>query len=991
MSTELPIPQPPTHFLLGNLPDVDSSHMLATYQHLTKQYGPIFALDMVRNRIVHCGSQLLVNDLCDDTKFEKFVAGALHQVRNLTGTGLFTAQSHERDWQLAHNLLMPAFGPLAIRKMFPQMTDIAGQMLMKWQRFGPESSIDVSDAFTRLTLDTIALCSFDYRFNSFYQEAMHPFVTKALDALLESGRRAGRTDLETRVAGHDTTGGLLSFAFLMMLKHPRVLHLAQAEVDKVLGNGPLDIKHIDKLKYIEAVLRETIRLHPTVTAIGRHTKSGKDELIGGGKYRIGAKDVAILGIAALHRDPAVWGEDANDFRPERMLNGGFEALPPNSWKPFGHGVRACIGRGFAWQEATIAVVLILQRFQVEMADPSYELKIRQTLTIKPVGFRMKVRLRPGKSVFTGLVTEPEVVEGTSSDVKSQSSADLAPLTIFYGSNQGTCKNFAESLQAAAASHGYAATVGTLDSATEHVPTDKPVVFITPSYEGQPPDNGRKFVTWLESIQDKQDSLRGVKYAIFGCGNPDWVLTYHRIPKLIENILDRTGASKFCPTGLGNAAGDIVGAFDAFSEQLWAALRPAGGEAKAAREELQAKITVDRPEMLGEKDMTLGTVRQHLQVADTSVGPRKMMMDVELPGDVTYQAGDYLVVLPTNHRHNVRRVLQRFDMPVDTLVKLSGSKKSFLPNDRTEYVFSIIAAYVEIGTPISRKQLLLLASQTTAMTQKEELERLAGTVYESAVLSKRASIIDLLEQFPACNLSFAAYLDMLQPMKPRQYSIASSPLASPPNTVSILYDVLSAPSMYNHSTRFHGVASTYLADMPVGGKIHAYIRATNIQFRLPVDPATPITMICAGTGLAPMRAFMQERAAIAKAQPNLAVGTSLLYFGCRNPEKDYICAAELEAWDAAGLVALRPCFSHHPEVSRGFKYVGQRLEADKDEIVSLFRRGAKIFLCGSASKLAKSVNEVLEKMVMEYRDVDLEEARAWLAKQKADRYVSDVFG
>ena len=471
--------------------------------------------------------------------------------------------------------------------------------------------------------------------------------------------------------------GLLSFSFLMMLKHPRVLHLAQAEVDEVLGNGPLDIKHVDKLKYIEAVLRETIRLHPTVTAIGRHTKSGQDELIGDGKYRICAKDVAILGIAALHRDPAVWGEDANDFSPERMLNWGFEALPPNAWKPFGHGVRACIGRGFAWQEATIAVALILQRFQVEMADPSYELKIRQTLTIKPVGFRMKVRLRPGKSVFTGLVTEPGAAETTSPWPQPQSTAGLAPLSVFYGSNQGTCKNFAESLQAAAASHGFAATVGTLDSATEHVPTDRPVVFITPSYEGQPPDNGRKFVTWLESIQDKQDFHSGVKYAIFGCGNPDWVLTYHRIPKLIEEILDGTGASKFCPTGLGNAAGDIVGAFDAFSEQLWAALGPASGKVEVENEELQVKITVDRPEMLGEKDMTLGTVRQQFQVADTSVGPRNMMMDVELPGDVTYQAGDYLVVLPTNHRHNVRRVLQRFDMPVDALVKLSGTKKSFL--------------------------------------------------------------------------------------------------------------------------------------------------------------------------------------------------------------------------------------------------------------------------------------------------------------------------
>lgn len=199
MATEIPIPQPPTHFFVGNLPDVDPSHMAQTYARLTRQYGRIFALDMVRARVVYCGSQELVNDICNDEKFEKVVGGALAQVRNLTGQGLFTAHSWEKEWKLAHKLLMPSFGPLAIRNMFPQMADILGQMLMKWQRFGPTYEIDVSDAFTRLTLDTIALCSFDYRFNSYYQDEMHPFVTKALDALLESGRRAGRTDLETRV------------------------------------------------------------------------------------------------------------------------------------------------------------------------------------------------------------------------------------------------------------------------------------------------------------------------------------------------------------------------------------------------------------------------------------------------------------------------------------------------------------------------------------------------------------------------------------------------------------------------------------------------------------------------------------------------------------------------------------------------------------------------------------------------------------------------
>lgn len=250
-------------------------------------------------------------------------------------------------------------------------------------------------------------------------------------------------------------------------------------------------------------------------------------LIGNGKYRIGGKDVAMLGIAALHRDPEVWGADANDFKPERMLNGGFEALPPNSWKPFGNGMRSCIGRGFAWQEATMAVALILQRFQVEMAEPSYEMKIRQTLTIKPVGWHIKVRLRPGKNIYTGLLSETATAKEVSSPAvnrqpgqASASDSGRLPMTIFCSSNQGTCHTFAENLQGEAARHGFTASVATLGSATEQVPTDRPVVFITPSYEGQPPDNGRKFVAWLESIEAKKDALLSVQYAVFSYGNPD---------------------------------------------------------------------------------------------------------------------------------------------------------------------------------------------------------------------------------------------------------------------------------------------------------------------------------------------------------------------------------------------------------------------------------------------------------------------------------------
>ena len=95
---------------------------------------------------------------------------------------------------------MPAFGPIGVRGMFDRMLDIADQMFVRWERFGPNAVIDVADNMTRLTLDTIALCAFDYRFNSFYQNEMHPFVAAMVGALEEAGQRTRRPDLISSLA-----------------------------------------------------------------------------------------------------------------------------------------------------------------------------------------------------------------------------------------------------------------------------------------------------------------------------------------------------------------------------------------------------------------------------------------------------------------------------------------------------------------------------------------------------------------------------------------------------------------------------------------------------------------------------------------------------------------------------------------------------------------------------------------------------------------------
>lgn len=110
------------------------------------------------------------------------------------------------------------------------------------------------------------------------------------------------------LAGHDTTSGLLNFAFLSMLQNPRTLQAAQGEVDSVLGDGPIEPRMLQKLPYIEAILRETLRLYPTAPAFTRRPKSKEDIFLAGGKYRIQPGDLLGVDLASLHRDPKVWGE-----------------------------------------------------------------------------------------------------------------------------------------------------------------------------------------------------------------------------------------------------------------------------------------------------------------------------------------------------------------------------------------------------------------------------------------------------------------------------------------------------------------------------------------------------------------------------------------------------------------------------------------------------------------------------------------------------------
>ena len=193
------------------------------------------------------------------------------------------------------------------------------------------------------------------------------------------------------IAGHETTSGLLSFAAYYLVKNPDVAARARAEVDEVLGTTAAPtFEQVQRLTYVRQILDESLRLWPTAPGF---TRAPFEDTVIGGRYAIPAHTPITVISQALHHATSVWGPDAERFDPDHTAPARMADVPPNAYKPFGTGQRACIGRQFALQEAALVLGMLLQRF--ELVDHlHYEMKVKATLTIKPDDFRILVRPRP---------------------------------------------------------------------------------------------------------------------------------------------------------------------------------------------------------------------------------------------------------------------------------------------------------------------------------------------------------------------------------------------------------------------------------------------------------------------------------------------------------------------------------------------------------------------------------------------------------------------
>jgi len=1068
-----PIPRPPVKPVVGNMLSLDSTAPVQHLVRLSKELGPIYWLDMMGAPLVIVSGHDLIEELSDEKRFDKAVRGSLRRVRAVGGDGLFTADTSEPNWSKAHNILLQPFGNRAMQSYHPSMVDIAEQLVKKWERLNADEEIDVVHDMTALTLDTIGLCGFDYRFNSFYRRDYHPFVeslVRSLETIMMTrglpleglwlqkrrkelaqdvafmnkmvdeiiAERRGTTDAAAAkkdmlgammtgvdrvtgtqlddvniryqintflIAGHETTSGLLSCTLYALLKHPEVLKKAYEEVDRVLGpdvNARPTYQQVTQLTYITQILKEALRLWPPAPAYG--IAPLKDETIGG-KYKLKKNTFITVLVMALHRDPSVWGPNPDVFDPENFSREAEAKRPINAWKPFGNGQRACIGRGFAMHEAALAIGMILQRFKLIDIN-RYQMHLKETLTIKPDGFKIKVRARSDadRGAFAGRATTTAAVSSAAPRPARARPGHNTPLLVLYGSNLGTAEELATRVADLAEVNGFATKLAPLDDYAGKLPEEGGVMIFCASYNGAAPDNATQFVKWLGNGDLPKDAFAKVRYAVFGCGNSDWAATYQSVPRMIDEQLAAHGARGVYARGEGDARSDLDGQFESwFAKAAAASVKAFGLDGNFSRSaddeplyniEPVAPTTVNAIVATGGVSPMKVLVNSELQNKDGANPSDRSTrhVEVQLPAGITYRVGDHLSVVPRNDPALVDSVARRFGfLPADQIrLNVSEGRRAQLPVGEVVSVGRLLTEFVELQQIATRKQIQIMSENTRCPMTKPKLLAFIGDDadsterYRSEVLAKRKSVFDLLEEHPACELPFHAYLEMLSLLAPRYYSISSSP-SGDPQRCSATVGVVQAPASSGRGI-YKGVCSNYLSGRRVGDTIHATIRETKAGFRLPDDPSVPIVMIGPGTGLAPFRGFLQERAA-RKAQ-GAKLGPAMLFFGCRHPDQDFLYADELKQFAAEGISELHTAFSR----ADGPKtYVQNQVAAQKDKVWSLIEQGAIVFVCGDGGKMEPDVKATLMSIHREKTGSDADAAARWIDEMGTkNRYVLDVW-
>ena len=543
-----------------------------------------------------------------------------------------------------------------------------------------------------------------------------------------------------------------------------------------------------------------------------------------------------------------------------------------------------------------------------------------------------------------------------------SSASKQKLTVLYGSQTGNAKGVAEQVAQQVGEAGIEHQVVSMaDYKTRQLKNETHLLVVVSTHgEGDPPDDAIELHEFIQS--KKAPKLDNLEYAVIGLGDTSYEF-FCQTAKDFDNKLAELNAKPF------HARLDCDVDYDSvvpeWTEKAVASLLTRIASDSQVNNEQVTQLASAASVVYDKKSPFHATLNETIKITgrDSIKDIRHIEISLADSG-IQYLPGDALGVYFTNSPELVQRVMDATQTKAQDDVSVAGVTMPLVQ-----------ALTEELELTLSY---LGFVKAYAAVANNAELNALMADKTQLRALLDESQIVDIVERFPA-KVDPQVLVDALRPISARLYSIASSQAEVEDEVHLTVAHVSYDKNGWTHQ----GGASGYLSTRcEVGETVKVYVQ-NNDNFRLPNDPSTPVIMIGPGTGIAPFRAFMQER------DVQEAEGDNWLIFGNPNFTQDFLYQTEWQAYLKSGLLSkISLAFSR----DQAHKiYVQDKLREEAAEVFAWLEKGAHVYVCGDATRMAKDVEQALLDIIESQGNYDSAQAKAYLTDlRKAKRYQKDVY-
>ena len=607
------------------------------------------------------------------------------------------------------------------------------------------------------------------------------------------------------------------------------------------------------------------------------------------------------------------------------------------------------------------------------------------------------------------------------------------ITVYYATQTGTAESFAQQLERESADQGFHISIEDmeemeLEDMKKHPPfgsddessenSNCRVVVLAATYgEGEPTDNSTVIVEEMKDYvadDEKSNALNGVDFCVFGLGNRQYE-HYNAMGKFFDSSIEKLGGKRIVPLGLGDDDNDLEGDFETWKEQLWVELRKKyckdavlpvknedGHKLPECEYEIEYHSSGTSPKKIA-LDKIHGSSRPYFTSFDCPVkasrelrspqdGGSTLHVEIDVSKRLTYQTADNLGVLPLNNDEVVESVAKSLGFDLDAVFSLKAAPNHEWHGDPFPMPISTrecLTRYLDLTSAPRRSDLKLLVQYAKDPIDRKALLRLSSKEgkkeYKEKITEGYVGMVELLKFCPSLDIPLEHFISVCHFLLPRFYTIASSSSVHPKEvhlTVAITQDQRKDGSIFN------GVCSTHLSRLAESKADTVRVFNRPSTFRLPDESTRPIIMIGPGTGIAPMRALLQERR-YQRLVKNKSVGTNILYFGCKKRDLDYLYEDELKTFEQEGtLDKLYLAFSREQKEK---VYVQHLLLQNATETWDLIdSKMASIYVCGGV-RMGNDVMDALKETISKQGNMSLDQAKDYLSNLASKgRYVQELW-